>query len=287
MRQQCRCNHEGGVGRALGHRKSRRRRAVERHVLGLQAGFMQKQLHRQVRRTALAQRAVVHLAALRTGPGDEFSHRLGRHPLGVDRQHVGLRGGHHDRLQVARRVVGHLGIQEGRIGQRAVEADRDGVAIGGLGGHVQPHQAAGAGLVVDHHRLAPARGQLVAHQPHDQVERAAGAGGHDDLDRLAGPGGGWGLGQRGQRPSGGQHGGGDQGTALHGGGGLGRLNSAGLSPPAGLSRPGASGRASSEHQTRIRRTPGWHQAGVRDRGHAPGVPSKCAHRPPQRWRCAG
>jgi hypothetical protein len=45
-------------------------------------------------------------------------------------------------------------------------------------------QAAGAGLVVDHHLLAPQLGQLVAEEPREQVTAAAGRVGHDEMHRL-------------------------------------------------------------------------------------------------------
>ena len=188
MRQQRRRDHEGGIGLALRHRHRGRRRAVERDVRGLDAALGEEQLHRQVRRAAVAERRVVDLAALRLGPGDELGHRLRRHLVGIDREHVRLRGRHHHRHQILRRVVRHLAVEKWRERDRPVEADAQRVRVGRLGDHIHAEHAAGAGLVLDDHRLAPARAELVAHRAHDQVERAAGPRRHDDLHRLGRPG---------------------------------------------------------------------------------------------------
>jgi hypothetical protein len=76
----------------------------------------------------------------------------------MDHDGVRIDRGLRDRLEVLERVVGHL----------LVQAD----------------VAAGAGTVLDHHRLAPLRLQLLAEHTRGDVGRATWGERHDDLHRL-------------------------------------------------------------------------------------------------------
>ena len=92
--------------------------------------------------------------------------------------------------EVLHRIVGQLREQVGIDDQRRVAAHHQRIAVGRrLGDALDRDVAAGAGDVLDHHRLAPGLGELVAEQPRGDVRRHAGRKADDDLDRLLGVGG--------------------------------------------------------------------------------------------------
>ena len=106
--------------------------------------------------------------------------------------------------EVTQRVVGQLPEQRNR--QRvAVAHQQQGVAIGtGLRHPLRGDDAAGAGPVVDHHRLAQRARHGLAHGARREVGDAAGAERHDQRDRSLGK---TGLGTHAERRGGGGHGG--------------------------------------------------------------------------------
>ncbi len=90
-----------------------------------------------------------------------------------------------DRREVLRRVVGHR-LVEARIDRmRGQRAHQDRVAVGRrLRDHVGADVAAGAGLVLHNHRLAPHLGELLRDEAAGDVERSAGRERHDQLHGL-------------------------------------------------------------------------------------------------------
>jgi hypothetical protein len=91
------------------------------------------------------------------------------------------------RRKIADRIVAQLWIQE-LVGGHAGARDQDGVAIGiGMRHHLGGDVAAGAWLVLDHHRLAPHLLEAVADQTRGDVGRAARRERHHDAHRFCRP----------------------------------------------------------------------------------------------------
>ena len=117
---------------------------------------------------------------------DELLDRFGGR--GIRHAHqVGLGDQKRHRSEIPDRIVAQRRIQE-LVGGHAGADDEDGVAVGvGMGDHVGRDVAAGAGLVLDHHRLAPDLLQAVADQARGDVGRAARRERHHDLHRFCRP----------------------------------------------------------------------------------------------------
>ena len=97
-------HHEAGLHLAGEDGVDHLREALVGHVHEVDAGAALEQLHRQVRRAAVAHAAVVELALLRLGDAHEVGQRVGAE-LRVDHQQV-RRGGHQrDRRELLDRVV--------------------------------------------------------------------------------------------------------------------------------------------------------------------------------------
>jgi hypothetical protein len=103
----------------------------------------------------------------------------------MHREHVGREQDQADRREVLARAVGHAGEQVRRNCQGAHVDQQQGVAILlGLGDQVGADIAAGAGLVLDHDRLADGVLQLRADEARQDVRGPARRERHDDPDRL-------------------------------------------------------------------------------------------------------
>ena len=102
--------------------------------------------------------------------------------VGINRERARLRHQLGDRSDVGLGVVGQLGEQQRVDGKRPADADADGGAVGrGLGDRVGAGVAAGAGLVLDHERLAELFLQMIGNQARHHVGRRPGAERHHDL----------------------------------------------------------------------------------------------------------
>ena len=102
--------------------------------------------------------------------------------------------GHHlrDRHEVLVHVERQRAVER-RADRQAVGGEQDGVAVGRrLGERIGREIAAGAGAVLHHHRLVELLAELVAEEPGDGIDGAAGRERHDDADGPVGIG----LGQR-------------------------------------------------------------------------------------------
>jgi hypothetical protein len=85
------------------------------------------------------------------------------------------------------RIVAQLRIQE-LVGGHSRATDQDRVAVGiRMGDHVARDVAAGARLVLDHHRLAPHLLQAVADEARGDIGRAARRERHHDAHRFCRP----------------------------------------------------------------------------------------------------
>ena len=147
------------------------------------ARCMLELLHHQVVQRANTRRAVVDLARIGLGVGDEFLQRVHRHRARHD-QYVGSAAEHCDGREILDGVVAEIAFH-GRIrGVRCHVADHQRVAVRlRAGGHLRRDRAARAGLVLDHEGLAHRQAQLVGDDARDQVHAAARRLRRDDLHR--------------------------------------------------------------------------------------------------------
>jgi hypothetical protein len=146
------------------------------------AGGVVEHHARQVRRSAVARRGIAELAGVRLAVGHQLLDVL-RGNGRVHHQHVRQVADLHHRREALDRVVADLLVQADVDGQRPRGPEQQHVAIGRRAGHRFGAQvAAGAGLVLDDHRLAQLdrRGQRACHR----VGGAARGKGHDHHDRL-------------------------------------------------------------------------------------------------------
>ena len=103
-------------------------------------------------------------------------------------QHLAALAEAGDRREVLHRVVGQLLVQVLVGGVRGVGGDQHRVAVGrgACAAACAAMHAAGAGLVVDHHRLLGLLGDRLAERARELVGGAAGGERHDEGDRLVG-----------------------------------------------------------------------------------------------------
>jgi hypothetical protein len=88
-------------------------------------------------------------------------------------------------LEVLRRIV--AGLVEDRLveHQRALRGERNRIAVGGCARELRHrNRAAGAGLVLDDHRLTEGLRQFLSHVTRNDVRGAARRERHQELDRL-------------------------------------------------------------------------------------------------------
>ena len=149
------------------------------HMHHLRAGHALEHHAGEMRRGAVALAAEAHLAGARLDVIDQFPERAHRQVLAHD-HHIGHRA-HQGEWNELLRLVGELLVEALVDGQRPRRAEQQRVAVGlGLVGEIGPDVAAGAGLVLDHDRLAPSGLQLVADDAREHVVDAAAGEGHDD-----------------------------------------------------------------------------------------------------------
>ena len=166
------------IGHHLGH-------ALVLHADDIDAGHRLHQLRRNVARRADAGRAVVELARVLARIGDERLHRLVWRIRRHDQRLAVVLRRERDVREVAHRIEGHVVVERRRIDVRR-RREEPGVAICRSFCHVgRADDAAGAGAVLDHERLAEIH--FRRQHPDDQVRRSARWGGHDDADRLSRP----------------------------------------------------------------------------------------------------
>ena len=155
------------------------------HVHVVDLGHVAEQLGRHVHGRAVTGGAVAQLAGLALREREQLFHRMHRQAL-VDQQHARALGHEDHRLQVFRGVVAQVVVElHGAVVRDGGEHQR--VAICRALGHAfGAGVAAGARLVLDHHRLTQARRQAFAHHAREHVGRAAGGVGHHQLHGARG-----------------------------------------------------------------------------------------------------
>ena len=165
-----------------------RRRAAVGHVHGEGAGLALQHLGRQMRRAAGARAAEAAPAGVGLEVGNEAGHVLGRvlRAHHEEDQHA-RRGGH--RHDVLGRIERHPGVDVRVDRHHAAGTEQQRVAVRcRLGDHVAAQVAAGAGAVLDQHRLAQRVLQGLGDDAGDDVGGAAGREVDHHLDGLGGPG---------------------------------------------------------------------------------------------------
>ncbi len=164
----------------IGHR---RRRAFVGNVGDVESGLGLEQGAQEMRRRAEAG-AVVELARVGLGVGDELRDRLRRH-VGPDHHDVRQQRRGRDRDEVLERIDVEARIERGRDAERAGRAEQQRIAVGiGCGCGLEADGGARAGAVLDDHLLAEACRHRLAGQPRHGVDRPARRERHDHLDRL-------------------------------------------------------------------------------------------------------
>ncbi len=155
--------------------------AAECHAGHLDAGLFLELLRQQFGHRSGADFSVIELARLRLGVSDEFLHRIGGRRLRNDEGVIGLRN-HRNRRKVFQ-LVGNLLVKM-RVRRIDIRAQKKCVSVARLSEHVvERDHAGGAGLVLDHHRLAERGLQFLADDARRHVARSAGRKSDQHFDR--------------------------------------------------------------------------------------------------------
>jgi hypothetical protein len=93
---------------------------------------------------------------------------------------------HRDRLETPDRVIGLLGVQSRVDHVRGAHREERVAVRGRRRDDLRADEATGAGLVLDHHRLAEVLGHLLADGAGERIAGSRGGQRDDELDRLAG-----------------------------------------------------------------------------------------------------
>ena len=136
-----------------------------------------------MRQHADAARGEVHLSRIGLRVGDELLHRIHRERR-VDDQEVRTLRHQNDRVIAGERIVAGILLQDGGKHESARARIEQRVTVRlGLGRFFGADCVAGPGAIVDHHGLPDGRGQIIANEPGDHVDRTAGRRRNDDFDR--------------------------------------------------------------------------------------------------------
>ena len=129
-------------------------------------------------------RAVIELARIGFGIGDQLLHAIDRQGRRHHQHHRSARHGR-DRGEILVRVIIEMLVQRRRDRERARGGEQERVAVG-LRRRRSTHsdRAAAAGTVLDVDVLREARGHVLSDQPAHGVDRSAGREGQDHLDRA-------------------------------------------------------------------------------------------------------
>ena len=167
------------------HVHDRQRIAAIGNVQHVDAGLDLEQFHREVVGRAVAGRGVTDVAGLRLRERDQLFKRL-RREFRIDHHHHRNGAEQRHRREVLDRIEGQLGVERRRDRDRAWRQQQR-VAVGrGLRHRIGAEIAAGAGLVLHHHRLAEALAEFSADKARERVGGAAGGERNHEGDRARG-----------------------------------------------------------------------------------------------------
>jgi hypothetical protein len=176
-------HHSQATGEQVRHHRGD---AAVGDMLDVEAGHGLVHLAGEMLRGADAGGAEGELAGLRAGERGEFGHALCRDII-VDDQNVGGEAELRDRREILDRVERQLRVEARMDDERPGGTEQERVAVGrALGDALGRHVAARAGHVLDHNRLAPGFGKLVADHPRNDVGGTAGHEADQDAQRLVG-----------------------------------------------------------------------------------------------------
>ena len=177
---------EQHVGMFAEHGVDRLRRSLERHVQQIHLGGLLEHFAGEMLGGGKAGARKYDLARIGLGRGDQLFHAVGRKIRARHDQQAG--GGNlADRGKGRQRVVAHVLSRDGGD-DLAGGHDAERVAVGrGVRDHFIADDAAGAGLVLNHHRLAEFALHRVSQDAADDVGAAARTKGNNETDRLLRP----------------------------------------------------------------------------------------------------
>lgn len=119
-------------------------------------------------------RAVIELARMPFAIGDQIRYRVDRHGRD-DHEHQRIARDHRDRLEIARRIVGRLVLQDGNDRHLPIRRGEKRVAIRrGRGDVAGGDHAVRTGLDLDHDRLTELFAQLLGQHPRADVDPRTG-----------------------------------------------------------------------------------------------------------------
>ena len=154
---------------------------------GQNAGLFVEHLSSQVTGAAIAAAAVIELAGVGLGIGQQVGQAADLQTLrclGIHDQHIGYPQHLRDGRKVTARVVGHGFVQPGVDGVRGSGCDANGQAVGrGLGHQIGTDVSPSAGAVFYDDR-AQAVFDPLGQRSGSHINRAARGVGHDQSDRL-------------------------------------------------------------------------------------------------------
>ncbi len=149
------------------------------HLHGLDVGEHLELHGREVADRADARRRGGDLSRIGLGARDQVLDGRALEAL-AQHQHVGAGGQQGDRGP-ARRVVGHVLVEEAVGGDRAGRGEQQRVAVGRRACHLGGADIAGGAADILHdRRLPPLAAELVGDEPRQRIGAAAGRVGHDD-----------------------------------------------------------------------------------------------------------
>ena len=137
-----------------------------------------------MRRPAVARRAVIELARIGFGVGDQRRHRIhGQRP--GDRDDEGTGRHQRNRDEVVQRIERQLRPEMRRHHHGAGGAQQQGVAVGrGVEGDFRADHAIGTGAIVDHDRLPQRLAERRCDRAADKIGTSSGGEGDDETDGL-------------------------------------------------------------------------------------------------------
>ena len=183
-RQRGRNGLEQQVRLPADHRHECLRSALVRDVHHFDLRHQAEEFGRQVVEAAAAGRRIAEALRRALRQLDQLPD-VRRGNRGMNQQQIGAVRNQADRREIPDRIERELRIDADIDGLRSHRAEKQRVAVGRRArGEFRRDVAAGAGAIVDHHLLAPALAQPLAHHARENIGGAARPERDDDADRF-------------------------------------------------------------------------------------------------------